>query len=191
MVIIMVVVCTWLFSGNKQRKNRTVQVLYKIIIFTWNLATNFQIVSNGSTARSRALQIFNKLLKSPFDISPATCRELIPWGCFHHDILNLFHEDDFTMTFSSLANNVKYFFLMSNYPVTSFWVGAGEMVFSQFSSWRSVADQQGTGLGWHSCCQGSEAQRHFPLWSAWCGRWGKRCHTVPKDNLHYSYPFQL
>lgn len=127
------------------------------------MATNFQIVSNGSTTRSRALQIFNKLLKSPFDVSPATCRELIPWGCFHHDILNLLREDDFTMTFSSLANNVKYFFPMSNYPITSFWVGAGEMVFSQFSSWRSVADQQGTGLGWHSCCQGAVKPRDISL----------------------------
>ena len=33
---------------------------------------------------------------------------------------NRFPEDDFTMTFSSLANNVKYLFPMSNHPATSF-----------------------------------------------------------------------
>lgn len=81
-------------SGNKQGKSRT---YYTIINFRWDLATNFQTASNWSTPRSSAVQILNKCLSS-LDVSLGNLQR------------TCFHEDDFTKTFSSLANSVKSFF---------------------------------------------------------------------------------
>lgn len=96
-----------------------------IIIFWWDWATNFQILSNRSTVRSRAVQSFKTC---SMDLSPSNLQR------------TSFHEDDFTMTSLSPANNVKHFFPMSN-DSTSFywWVWTGERALSHFNSWCSVA----------------------------------------------------
>ena len=71
-----------------------------------------------------------------------------------------FHEDEFTMTFLSLANYVKYFFSL----IIPLLFKYEQMKQYQLSSIADVlcgrpADDL---TGWQSSCQGSEGQTPFP-----------------------------